>query len=82
MSFDFANTFAADFGEKLKIDKEKKLKIEDEITDEIEYKPRLKKSKKFKVSRDNGVDVNFEHSMDAMIVSGVNKGRQVEASTL
>lgn len=82
MSFDFANTFAAEFGEKLKIDKEKKLKIEeDEITDEIEYKPRLvKKSKKsiFKVSRDNGVDVNFEHSIDAMIVSGVNKGRQVE----
>ena len=88
MSFDFANTFAADFGEKLKIDS----KIEDE-TDEIEYKPQfvkksvtksvkpLKKSKKsieFKVSRDNGVDVNFEHSMDAMIVSGVNKGRQVE----
>ena len=91
MSFDFANTFAAEFGEKLKIDKEKKLKIEDEITDEIEYKPQkksvtksinqLKKSKKSiesKVSRDNGVDVNFEHSMDAMIVSGVNKGRQVE----
>ena len=90
MSFDFANTFAAEFGEKLKIDKGKKLKIEDEITDEIEYKPQtksvtksikpLKKSKKsISVSRDdNGVDVNFEHSMDAMIVSGVNKGRQVE----
>jgi len=98
MSFDFANTFAAEFGEKLKIDKELNVgskpskmedEMEDEITDEIEYKPQfvtksvkpLKKSKKsieFKVSRDNGVDVNFEHSMDAMIVSGVNKGRQVE----
>ena len=40
MSFDFANTFAADFGEKLKIDS----KIEDE-TDEIEYKPQFVKKK-------------------------------------
>jgi hypothetical protein len=90
MSFDFANVFAEEFGEKLKIDKELS-KNEAETTETTEtirpikksvtksVKP-LKKSKKsieFKVSRD-GVNVNFDHSMDAMIVSGVNKGRQVE----
>jgi len=73
MSFDFANVFAEEFGEKLKIDKELS-KNEAETTETI--RP-VKKSIKFKVSRD-GVNVNFDHSMDAMIVSGVNKGRQVE----
>jgi hypothetical protein len=77
MSFDFANVFAEEFGEKLKIDKELS-KNEAETTETIRpVKKSVTKSIKFKVSRD-GVNVNFDHSMDAMIVSGVNKGRQVE----
>lgn len=83
MSFDFANVFAAEFGEKLKIEDEPSA-IETKTTKTTKSVRPIKKSVKsvkknieFNVSRD-GVNVNFDHSMDAMIVSGVNKGRQVE----
>ena len=90
MSFDFVSTFAKDFGEKLKINKEiekkeidkKEMEIKKEIEKkendlmEIDYKPEMVS---VQLSRDiKSRDIKFDHSTDAMIVSGVNKGRRVE----
>ena len=106
MSFDFVSTFAKDFGDKLKIDKEKEKQNDlmdiDEVDSRLELtaqsveskktiKPMEKKKtiksvekKKTIKSVKKGVevplsrDINYEHSIDGMIVSGVNKGRRVE----
>jgi len=90
MSFDFLNTFAAEFGEKLKIDKGKnKIAQKDsdlmEI-DEVVTEMPLASSSKISVpvasvpvalSKVKN-DIKFDHSMDAVVKSGVYKGRKVE----
>lgn len=125
MSFDFLNTFATDFGERLKIEKDTDEKDTDkketkdadmmEIDEDVKEVTEVplasssktsKKSKKVPEKKDkkerkskskNSVvepgqvvnpvpvvpskakdDIKFDHSMEALIISGVNKGRLIE----
>ena len=90
MSFDFVSTFAKDFGDKLKIDKEKEKQNDlmdiDEVdsrleltAQSVESKKTIKPMEKKKTIKSvkKGVevplsrDINYEHSIDGMIVSGV-----------
>lgn len=119
---DFLNTFATDFGERLKIDKDEKeikdtdmMEIDEEVkevkevtevplassrkiskiskqskkvpekTDKKERKSKSKSSVVKNVPVVNPVipskakdDIKFDHSMEALIISGVNKGRLIE----
>lgn len=79
MSFDFLNTFATEFGEKLKIEKDsKKEEVKSDLMEIDETYQIPLKEKKVNEVVSQSRDIRFDHSYEAIVKSGIHKGRLVE----